>query len=113
MARGGPARRVHHLVPRRAALLAQPPAAYLVAWPAGALSPGLRHRIIRVISRRRPGDFGGARSYVDFLYPGVVAMAVLFTSIFSAMSTAEEILVLITFAFAMLALAANWFETLK
>jgi ABC-2 type transport system permease protein len=33
------------------------------------------------------GNFGGARSYVDFLYPGVVAMAVLFTSIFSAMST--------------------------
>lgn len=32
------------------------------------------------------GSFGGAVSYVLFLYPGVVAMAVLFTGVFSAMS---------------------------
>jgi len=33
------------------------------------------------------GNFGGAESYADFLYPGIVGMAVLFTSVFSAMST--------------------------
>ncbi len=32
------------------------------------------------------GSFGGAGSYVLFLYPGVVSMAVLFTGVFSAMS---------------------------
>jgi ABC-2 type transport system permease protein len=32
------------------------------------------------------GSFGGAASYVLFLYPGVVSMAVLFTGVFSAMS---------------------------
>jgi len=33
------------------------------------------------------GSLGGAPGYVYFLYPGVVAMAVLFTGTFSAMST--------------------------
>lgn len=33
------------------------------------------------------GAFAGAGSYILFLFPGVVAMAILFTGIFSAMST--------------------------
>src|SRR5579883_3178946 len=37
--------------------------------------------------RGAAGSLGGAPGYVYFLYPGVVAMAVLFTGTFSAMST--------------------------
>ena len=50
------------------------------------IGTGVNRGIANVVSPERLGVVLGAKNYITFIYPGVIGMTILFTSIFSAVS---------------------------